>query len=53
MAWERNGLFSAITNVAEMMNVMPFHNGIVQQTDFRLIRPVPWQSSLLVKKELI
>jgi hypothetical protein len=53
MAWECNGLFSAITNAAEMMNDMPFHNGIVEQADFRLIRPVPRQSSLLVKKELI
>jgi hypothetical protein len=53
MAWEHNGLFPTITNVAEMMDGTPFHNGIVQRADSRLIHPVPWQICYITQKELI
>jgi hypothetical protein len=38
MVWERNGLFPTITNTAKMTDDATFHNGTVQQADFRLIR---------------
>jgi hypothetical protein len=38
VAWERNGLSLAITDMAEVTDDATFHNGIVQRADFRLIR---------------
>jgi hypothetical protein len=37
VAWERNGLFLAITDMAEKTDDATFHNDTVQRVDFRLI----------------
>jgi hypothetical protein len=52
MAWERNDLFTAITDTAEMTDDTPFHNSTVQWVDLRLIHRVTRQSCYITQKEL-